>query len=140
MQNQKNLFNLPDWVVVDPALADDPRLRAGEIGQLTYAIVNFDEFYVGFEDVKVRVYGAADLLMVKDANALFQYVEDFGPTLNEYETNAILNAALLEIYAADSGYQKEALKIALQYPSLTDAMLISFESKLKLGRGAKTGR
>lgn len=140
MQNQKELFNLPDFIMVDPALADDPRGRAGEIGRLTYAIVNWDEFYIGFDDVKIRVYGAGDLLMLKNADALFQYIEDHGATLNEFEMNAITNVALLEIYAADSGYQKEAFKIALQYPSLSDAFLVSIEGKLKLGRGPKTGR
>lgn len=140
MENQKELFNLPDYVLVHPGLAEDPVGRQGQVGLLTFAVINQDEFYVGFEDEEVGVYDAAAILILKDADSIFQYAEAHQHSLTEYEQNALFNIGMLEVYAEDSRYQKEALMIALQYPRLNDAVLLSIEARLHLNRGPKIGR
>ncbi|WP_345952949.1 hypothetical protein [Mucilaginibacter sp. PAMB04168] len=140
MENQKALFKLPDFVLVHPDLAEDPVCRQGQIGLLTYAVINRDDFYVGFEDEEVGVYNASALLILKDADAIFRYADTNRDFLTEYEQNALLSIGLLELYAENSGYQKEAFRIALQHPPLMDAVLLSIEAALQLNRGPETGR
>jgi hypothetical protein len=140
MENQKALFNLPDYVLVHPMLAEDPVGRQGQVGLLTYAVINRDEFYVGFEDEEVGVYDASALLILKDADSIFWYADHYKDFLTEYELNALLSIGVLEVYAENSGYQKEALGIALQHPPLINALLHSIEAALQLNRGPEIGR
>jgi hypothetical protein len=140
MENQKALFNLPDHVMVHPDLAKDPAAKQGQVGLLTYAVVNRDEFYVGFENGEVGIYDAAALLVLKDADAIFKYIDDQKDFLTENEQNTLINIGLLEMYAQDSTYQKESFSIALQHPDLTDAVLLSIEDRLRLNRGPEIGR
>ena len=114
--------------------------KQGSIGLLTYAVINRDEFYVGFENEEVGVYDAAALLILKDADSIFRYTDVYKDHLTEYEQNALISIGLLEMYAENSEYQKEAFHIVLQQPSLTDAVLLSIEAKLQLNTGPKIGR
>lgn len=140
MENQKALFKLPDFVLVHPNLAEDPVGRQGQIGLLTYAVINRDDFYVGFEDEEVGVYSATALLILKDADSIFRYADTYKSLLTEYEQNALISIGLLELYAENSGYQKEAFRIALEHPALIDAVLLSIEASLQLNRGPEIGR
>jgi hypothetical protein len=140
MENQKALFKLPDFALVHPDLTEDPVGRQGQVGLLTYAVINRDDFYVGFEDEEVGIYGATALLILKDADSIFQYADTYKGFLTEYEQNALISIGLLELYAENSGYQKEAFRIALEHPSLIDAVLLSIEASLQLNRGPEIGR
>jgi hypothetical protein len=140
MENQKALFNLPDYVMVHPQLEVDPVARQGQVGMLTRALINQDEFHVMFENEELGVYDAAALLVLKEADAIFSYLDVQKDFLTENDQNTLISIGLLEMYAQDSTYQKEAFGIALQNPSLTDAVLLSIEERLQMNRGPEMGR
>jgi hypothetical protein len=140
MENHKALFNLPDYVLVHPQLTEDPVSRQGQVGRLTQAVVNRDEYYVGFDGGEVGIYEGAALLMLKDADAIFKHIDLFKDTLTEYEHQTLISIALLEMYAEDSGYQQEAFTLALQHPSLLEDIMVSIDTRLQWNRGPELGR
>jgi hypothetical protein len=65
MNDNNREIQLPDYVLVNHQLTDDPVYRQGEIGVITAAILNTDEFFVGFDDGQVGLYSADALLLLK---------------------------------------------------------------------------
>jgi len=93
--NNDNQIQLPDYVLVNPRLTDDPIHKQGQTGVITAAILNTDEFYVGFEDHQVGLYSADALLLLTPAESIYEYLREQALRLSPGDFKDLKNIALL---------------------------------------------
>ncbi|SDH30111.1 hypothetical protein [Mucilaginibacter gossypii] len=139
MNDNNSEIQLPDYVLVNSLLTDDPIYRQGEIGVITAAILNTDEFFVGFDDSQVGLYSADALLMLKQPESIYEYMHENALKLSVDDFKNLKNIALL----LDNGTPQEhrkAMEIARKNLGVQPAALVSLEESLGLNQSYKRGR
>jgi len=139
MSENDNEVQLPDFVMVNPLLNHDPVNRQGEIGVITAAILNTDEFFVGFDDHEVGLYSADALLAFKTSGQIYLELKHGAAQLDPATFKDLKNIALLLDYGT-AGQQRKAMEIAQKNPAVISAALISLEESLGLNQSYKRGR
>lgn len=129
---------LPHLLLVHPDLKDDPVQKQGEIGFITAAILNTDEFYVGFDDHQVGFYGADALLTFKEPGDIYDFMHQHALSLSVDDFKDLKNIALL----LDHGTQKHirtAMELVKKNGSIHDAVTIGLDQFLGIdhARGMK---
>jgi hypothetical protein len=129
---------LPHLLLVHPDLKDDPVQKQGEIGFITAAILNTDEFYVGFDDHQVGFYGADALLTFKEPGDIYDFMHQNALKLSVEDFKDLKNIALL----LDHGTEKHirtAMELVKKNGSILDAVTIGLDRFLGIdqARGMK---
>jgi hypothetical protein len=123
---EPNEIQLPHLLLVHPDLKDDPVQKQGEIGFITAAILNTDEFYVGFDDHQVGFYGADALLTFKEPGDIYDFLHQNPLTLSVDDFKDLKNIALL----LDHGTQKHirtAMELVKKNGSIHKAVTIGLD-------------
>jgi len=105
MNNDNSEIQLPDYVLVNSRLTDDPVHKQGQVGVITAAILNTNDFYVGFADNQVGLYSADALLLLKPAESIYEYIREQALRLSTDDFKDLKNIALL----LDHGTKKHML-------------------------------
>ena len=131
-------IQLPHFLLVNPELKDDPVNKQGEIGFITAAILNTDEFYVGFDDHEVGFYSADALLTFKEPGDIYDFMHQNALTLSVDDFKDLKNIALL----LDHGTEKHirtAMELVKKNGSIHDAVTIGLDQFLGIdqARGMK---
>lgn len=138
MKEDHNEIQLPHFLLVHPDLKDDPVNKQGEIGFITAAILNTDDFYVGFDDHEVGFYSANALLTFKEPGDIYDFMHQNALTLSVDDFKDLKNIALL----LDHGTQKHirtAMELVKRNGSIYDAVTIGLDQFLGIDqvRGMK---
>jgi hypothetical protein len=136
---EPNEIQLPHLLLVHPDLKDDPVQKQGEIGFITAAILNTDEFYVGFDDHQVGFYGADALLTFKEPGDIYDYMHQHALTLSVDDFRNLKSIALLLDYGT-TPQQRTAMELVQKNPGLIAAALVTLENSLGLDQTLKRGR
>jgi hypothetical protein len=139
MSENNNQVQLPDFVLVHPQLKDDPVARQGQIGFITAAILNSDEFYVGFDDKEVGLYAADALLVFKPAEQIYQNLKLHVMQMAPATFKDLKSIALLLDYGTVL-QQRKAMEIAQKNPDVISSGMVSLEESLGLDQTYKRGR
>lgn len=133
MKEDPNEIQLPHFLLVHPDLKDDPVNKQGEIGFITAAILNTDEFYVGFDDYEVGFYSADALLTFKEPGDIYDFMHQNALTLSVDDFKDLKNIALL----LDHGTEKHirtAMELVQKNDSIRDAATIGLDQLLGLSQ------
>ncbi|MBB6107840.1 hypothetical protein SAMN05421821_101247 [Mucilaginibacter lappiensis] len=138
MKEDTSEIQLPDFLMVHPDLKDDPANKQGEIGFITAAILNMDEFYVGFDDHQVGLYSADALLTFKEPGNIYDFMHQNALTLSVDDFKDLKNIALL----LDHGTEKHirtAMELVKKNDAIRDAATIGLDQRLGISqnRGLK---
>ena len=138
MKEGPNEIQLPHYLLVHPDLKDDPMNKQGEIGFITAAILNTDEFYVGFDDHEVGFYSADALLTFKEPGNIYDFMHKNALTLSVDDFKDLKNIALL----LDHGTEKHirtAMELVKKNDSIRGAVTIGLDRFLGIdqARGVK---
>jgi hypothetical protein len=138
MKENPNEIQLPDFLLVHPDLKDDPVNKQGEIGFITAAILNTDEFYVGFDDHEVGFYGANALLTFKQSGDIYDFMHQNALTLSVDDFKDLKNIALLLDHGTEK-HVRTAMELVQKNDSIRDAVTIGLDQLLGLSqtRGLK---
>ncbi|WDF77037.1 hypothetical protein PQ469_24445 [Mucilaginibacter sp. KACC 22773] len=139
MKEETNEVQLPDYLLVHPELKDDPVNKQGQIGIITAAILNTDEFFVGFDDKEVGLYSADALLTFKEPGEIYDFMHKNALTLSVDTFKDLKSIALLLDYGTKQ-HQRTALEMVQKDPELLTAALITLEKSLGLDQAIKRGR
>lgn len=139
MSETNNMAQLPDLVLVHPQLTDDPVSKQGQIGIITAAILNTDEFYVGFDDGEVGLYSADALLAFKHSDAIYDGIKRDIMQLSPATFKDLKTIALLLDHGS-AKQQRTAMEIARKNPSAMASAMHSLEESLGINQGRKYGR
>jgi hypothetical protein len=139
MITERNEIQLPEFLLVHPDLKDDPVNKQGEIGFITAAILNTDEFYVGFDDFEVGLYSADALLTFKLSGDIYDFVNKNALTLSVDDFRNLKSIALLLDYGT-TPQQRTAMELVQKNPGLIAAALVTLENSLGLDQTLKRGR
>jgi hypothetical protein len=131
MNNDSNEVQLPDYVLVNPGLIDDPAQKQGKIGVITAAILNTDDFYVGFDDKQVGLYSADALLLLKQPENIYEYLRDQALSLSTDDFRDLKNVALLLDHGTTK-HQQTALKLLQKNESIIGAATIGLDELIGL--------
>ena len=126
-------------VMVNPVLWDDPANRMGEIGTITQADSNRDDFYVRFSDKQNALYSADALLVLKNPEQLYTYMENHSATLPAETLKDFHSLALLQEHGTPKNL-KTAFELAQSNDQLTLNGMVSLEERLGLDQAYKRGR
>jgi hypothetical protein len=129
MKEDANEIQLPHFLLVHPDLKDDPVNKQGEIGFITAAILNTDEFYVGFDDHEVGFYSADALLTFRDPGDIYDFMHQNALRLSVDDFKDLKNIALL----LDHGTEKHirtAMELVKKNRSIHDAVTIGLDQFL----------
>ena len=130
---------LPDYVLVNPRLTEDPVFRQGQVGVITAAILNTDEFIVGFDDSQVGLYSANALLLLKQPESIYEYMHQNAPSLSVDDFKALKNIALLLDYGTKS-YMRTAMELVQKNENILDAATTGLDEFIGLNQSYKRGR
>lgn len=138
MKEEPNEIQLPHYLLVHPDLKDDPVNKQGEIGFITAAILNTDEFYLGFDDHEVGFYSADALLTFKEPGNIYDFMHKNALTLSVDDFKDLKNIALL----LDHGTEKHirtAMELVKKNDSIRGASTIGLDRFLGIdqARGVK---
>ena len=139
MKENHHEVQLPDYLLVNPGLKTDPVKKQGEIGFIVAAIVNTDEFYVGFADHEVGFYSADALLTLKKSGQIYDLMDESALHLSVNDFKDLKNIALFQEYGSADG-QRYALEIVQKNPGLIPVALVTLEEILGLNQTPKRGR
>ncbi|MBD1362519.1 hypothetical protein IDJ77_01740 [Mucilaginibacter sp. ZT4R22] len=139
MNEVSNEKQLPELLMIHPYLKDDPVNKQGEIGIITAAILNTDEFYIGFDDFEVGLYSADALLTFRDSGGIYDFMHKHALTLSVDHFRDLKNIALLLDYGT-LPQQRTAMEIVQKNPGLIAAALVTLEESLGLDQAYKRGR
>lgn len=139
MKEDSNEIQLPDYLLVHPDLKNDPVNKQGKIGFITAAILNTDEFYVGFDDHEVGFYSADALLTFKESGFIYDFIHQNAAKLAVDDFKDLKNIALLLDYGTPE-QQRKAMEIAQKNPSAGFVALMSLEEYLGINQTHKRGR
>lgn len=131
MKEETNTIQLPHFLMVNPELKDDPVNKQGEIGFITAAILNTDEFYVGFDDYQVGFYSADALLTFKEPGVIYDVMHEKALTLSVDDFKDLKNIALL----LDHGTEKHirtAMELVQKNNGIREAATIGLDQFLGL--------
>lgn len=133
MKEDPNEIQLPHFLLVHPDLKDDPVNKQGEIGFITAAILNTDEFYVGFDDYEVGFYSADALLTFKEPGDIYDFMHQNALKLSVDDFKDLKNIALL----LDHGTEKHirtAMELVKKNGGIRDAATIGLDQLLGLSQ------
>ena len=138
MKEETNEIQLPHYLLVHPDLKDDPVNKQGEIGFITAAILNTDEFYVGFDDHEVGFYSADALLTFKEPGKIYDFMQKNALTLSVDDFKDLKSIALL----LDHGTEKHistAMELVKKNEVIREAATIGLDHFLGIDqkRGVK---
>jgi len=138
MKEEPNEIQLPHYLLVHPDLKDDPVNKQGEIGFITAAILNTDEFYVGFDDHEVGFYSADALLTFNEPGKIYDFMQKNVLTLSVDDFKDLKSIALL----LDHGTEKHirtAMELVKRNDSIREAVTIGLDRFLGIdqARGVK---
>ena len=126
MKEDSNEIQLPHFLLVHPDLKNDPVNKQGEIGFITAAILNTDEFYVVFDDHEVGFYSANALLAFKEPGDIYDFLHQNALTLSVDDFKDLKNIALL----LDHGTEKHirtAMELVKKNGGIHDAVTIGLD-------------
>jgi len=126
MKEETNEIQLPHYLLVHPDLKDDPVQKQGEIGFITAAILNTDEFYVGFDDHQVGFYSADALLTLIEPGDIYDFLHENALTLSVNDFKDLKNIALL----LDHGTEKHirtAMELVKKNGNIHDSVTIGLD-------------
>ena len=124
---------LPDYVLVNPRLTEDPVFRQGQFGVITAAILNTDEFIVGFDDSQVGLYSANALLLLKQPESIYEYMHQNAPSLSVDDFKALKNIALLLDYGSKP-YMRTAMELVQKNQNILDAATTGLDEYIGLNQ------
>lgn len=133
MNEDPNEVQLPAHVLVHPELTNDPANKQGEIGFITAAILNTDEFYIGFDDSEVGFYGADALLMLKDPEQLYEYIDQNFGKLSTGDFKELKNIVLLQLHGTEK-HTLAALELVQKNNGIRDAATMGLDNFLGLSQ------
>ena len=135
---EPNEILLPQLLLVHPDLKDDPVQKQGEIGFITAAILNTDEFYVGFDDHQVGFYSADALLTFKEPGDIYDFLHQNALTLSVDDFKDLKNIALLLDHGTER-HIRTAMEMVKKNGSIHDAVTIGLDRFLGIdqARGMK---
>lgn len=139
MSENNNEVQLPDFVMVHPQLQEDPINKQGKIGVITAAIVNSDEFFVGFDDKEVGLYSADALLAFKPSDDIYDGIKRDVMQLSPATFKDLKNIALLLDHGTEVQH-RTAMGIAQKNPAVIANAMESLEQSLGIGQSQKRGR
>jgi hypothetical protein len=139
MKEVANEIQLPEYLLVHPDLKDDPVNKQGHIGFITAAIINTDEFYVGFDDHIVGLYSADALLTFRENSFIYDYIHQNALKLSVKDFKDLKNIALLLDYGS-AKQQRTAMEIVQKNPDVIASALVSLEESLSIKQAYKRGR
>ena len=139
MKEDSNGIQLPEYLLVHPELKDDPINKQGQIGFITAAVLNTDEFYVGFDDHEVGLYSADALLILKASGVIHDFIHQNALKLSVDDFKDLKNIALHLDYGTLE-QQRKAIKIAKENPSVGSIALMSLEESLGINQTLKRSR
>ena len=139
MTENINEKQLPDFVLVHPQLKDDPVSKQGQIGFITAAILNTDEFYVGFDDGEVGFYSADALLAFRPSDDIYTGLKRDVMQMSPATFKDLKNIALLLDHGTEAQHRK-AMEIARNNPAVVVNAMESLEESLGLNQTFKRGR
>jgi hypothetical protein len=113
-------------------------LVQGEIGFITAAILNTDEFYIGFDDHQVGFYGADALLTFKKLGDIYDFLHHNALTLSVDDFKDLKNIALLLDHGTER-HIRMAMELVKKNGSIHDAVTIGLDQFLGVdqARGMK---
>jgi hypothetical protein len=124
---------LPDYVLVNPRLTDDPVFRQGQFGVITAAILNTDEFIVGFNDSQVGLYSASALLLLKPPESIYEYMHENALLLSNDDFRQLKNIALLLDYGSKP-YMRTAMELVQKNQNILDAATTGLDEYIGLNQ------
>ncbi|MEO6852210.1 MAG: hypothetical protein ABI166_16325 [Mucilaginibacter sp.] len=129
---------LPHLLLVHPDLKDDPVQKQGEIGFITAAILNTDEFYVGFDDHQVGFYSADALLTFKEPGDIYDFMHQNALKLSVDDFKDLKNIALLLDHGTEN-HIRTAMELVKKNGSIHDTVTIGLDRFLGIDqdRGLK---
>jgi hypothetical protein len=130
---------LPDFVMVHPKLEDDPVAKQGQVGFITAAVINTDDFYVGFDDGEVGLYSADALLAFKLSDQIYAALKRDVMQLSPITFKDLKSIALLLDHGSAVQHRK-AMEIARNNPSVILNAMEHLDESLGLQRSSKIGR
>ncbi|QEM06232.1 hypothetical protein DIU31_022925 [Mucilaginibacter rubeus] len=138
MKKDSNEIQLPDYLLVHPDLKDDPANKQGEIGFITAAILDTDEFYVGFDDHEVGFYSASALLTFKEPGEIYDLLHQKALTLSVDDFKDLKNIALLLDHGTEK-HVRTAMELVKKNGGIHDAVTIGLDQFLGIDqtRGLK---
>lgn len=139
MSENNGDLQLPDFVMVHPQLKEDPANKQGEIGVITAAILNTDEFFVGFDDKEVGLYSADALLTFIPTEEIYMNLKRDAIRLDTATFQDLKNIALLLDYGTPKQH-RTAMEIAKKNPAVIATALVPLEESLGLNQTYKRGR
>ena len=139
MNDNNDEIQLPDYVLVNPLLTDDPAFRQGQIGVITAAILNTDEFIIGFDDSQVGLYSASALLFLKQLEDIYKYMYEKVSWLSADDFKDLKNIALLLDYGTKTQI-RTALVLAQKNENILNGATTGLDERIGLNQGYKRGR
>jgi len=136
MSEKSNEVELPDVVMVHPDLEGDPINKQGQIGVITAAILNTDEFYVGFENGEVGLYGASALLAFKPLEEIDEYLLGNPLDLDDWDLRPLKNVGFL-LFVGGAKESRVAMEIVQNRKNLLPVATKGLDEILGLSQ--KTG-
>lgn len=138
MKENPNEIQLPDFLLVHPELKDDPVNKQGQIGFVTAAILNTDEFYIGFDDFEVGLYSADALLVLKPPGDIYDLLHHNALTLSVDDFKDLKNIALLLDHGTEK-HVRTAMELVQKNDGIRNAAMIGLDQLLGISqdRGLK---
>jgi hypothetical protein len=131
MTANPNEIQLPDFLLVHPELKDDPVNKQGKIGFVTAAILNADEFYLGFDDGEVGLYSADALLALKPAGDIYDFMHGHALVISVNDFKDLKNIALLLDHGSEKHF-RTAMELVRKNESIREAATIGLDRLLGL--------
>jgi len=122
-------YVLPDYLLVNPALPDDPLGKQDKIGLLVAGYPKDDEFIIRFEDDTHGIYKAGDLLSLRSNQEIFDHLEAHGAEMPKADFRAMYNMTLFQEYGT-LRTQKLALVLGMSNENLRQCTLQPLSEQL----------
>jgi hypothetical protein len=116
-------------VLVHPELTQDPVSRQGQIGVIATADLKSDTITVGFGSIPLGKYATDALLVLKEKNALFDYIMNHPLQLDKDSFQQLFRINMLQEQGTYASISK-ALQMVAAEPSLVKHSMISLEDQL----------
>jgi hypothetical protein len=133
MNDNESEIQIPDYVLVNPLVTTDPDFRQGETGVITAALLNTDEFFVGFDDGQVGLYSADALLLLNPPESIYEYMHEHALLLSNDDFRELKNIALLLDYGTKP-YMRTALELAQKNQNILGAVTTGLDEFIGLNQ------
>ncbi|SEO10374.1 hypothetical protein SAMN05192574_105315 [Mucilaginibacter gossypiicola] len=127
------------YVLVHPALWDDPAEKNGEIGMITENNLDDDIIKLRFNDEKHAFYASNALLVFQPSDNLYETLKQNATLLSAQNFKDLKSVALLLDYGRPE-QTKAAMGLVLQNPDLLEMSMVSLEDSFVLTNRRQIGR